>query len=60
MSRLLGLKKSIFLQDSRFSITLVRTGSAAGVTGTTIFVLQGQRRNGIFTDEFFCGLRDAI
>ena len=40
------------LQDSRVSITIVRTGSAAGVTGTTIFVLKFQQRNGIFINYF--------
>ena len=53
ISRLLGLKKSMnFFHDSRVSITLVQTGSAAGVTGLTIFVLKGQQCNGIFIDEF--------
>ena len=52
-SRLLSLKKisMIFLQDGRFYITVVRTISAAVFTGTTIFVLKGQHRHGIFTDE---------
>ena len=36
-------KHELFLQDSIFSITVVRTERAAGVTGTTIFVLKGQR-----------------
>ena len=37
------------LQDSRVSITLVSTGSDAGVTSPTIFALKGQRFHGIFT-----------
>ena len=45
-------RSMIFLEYSRVFITLVRTGSAAGVNGHTIFVLKGQWRNGIFTDEF--------
>ena len=39
------------LQDSRVSITLVRTGIAAGFTGPTIFVLKGQQCNVLFTDD---------
>ena len=67
ISRLLGLQTKIsmfFLQDSRVSITFICTGSADGVTGTTIFVLKGQRRNGIFTYEFLwskgCALGSTI
>ena len=45
-------KHEMFLQYSRVSITLVRTGSAAGVTAPTIFLLKGQQRNGLFIDEF--------
>ena len=52
------------LQDSRVSITLVSTGSTAVVAGPTIFVLKGQRRNGLFTDEFLrskgCALGSTI
>ena len=40
------------MQDGRFFITLVSTGSAAGVNGTNIFVLKGKRLNGHFTDQF--------
>ena len=68
MSRLLGLQKKrcikTFLQDSRVSITLVSTGSAAGVTGPTIFVLKGKLCHGLFKDEFWrskgCVLRSTI
>ena len=55
MSKLLGVQKKIsilFLQDGRFSITIVCTESYSGVTVPTIFLLKGQRYNGIFTDEF--------
>ena len=55
MSILLGLKTKISIklfQDSRFSRTLISTRSAAGVTGSTIFALKGQRRNELFTDDF--------
>ena len=67
MSILLGLqtkRRTIFLQDSRVYINLVHTGSSSGVTGTTIFVLKGQRSNRLFTDEFLrskgCALGSTI
>lgn len=38
--------------NSRVSVTLYRTGSAAGVTGPTAFLPPGQRRRTGFTDNF--------
>lgn len=40
------------LQDSRTSITIVRTGTVSGTTGPTIFVLSGTARRKSYTDEF--------
>ena len=48
------------MQDSRVSVTAVRTGSSNGVTGTTIFALKGQRRHGLFTDECLRSKRCAL
>ena len=42
----------LFLQYSRVYITVVRTGSDAGVTGPTIFLFKGKQCHGIFIDEF--------
>jgi len=45
-------KHEKLLQDSRGSITIVRTGTCAGTTGPTIFLLKGTNRRSEFTDEF--------
>ena len=45
-------KHEKILADSRLSITLVRTGSAAGFTGPTIFLLKGVTRKPEFDDAF--------
>ena len=45
-------KHEKIIQDSRVSITLVRTGRADGVTGPTIFLLKGVRRNSEFRMNF--------
>ena len=37
---------------SRVSITVVQTGSTAGVTGPTIILLKGEKKRQQFTDEF--------
>ena len=37
---------------SRVSITVVRTGSTAGVTGPTIILLKGEKKRPQFTDGF--------
>ena len=46
------MKYEKILQDSRVSITLVRTGSAGGSTGPTIFLLKGKVRSSIYSDIF--------
>jgi hypothetical protein len=40
------------LQDSRVSITIIRTGTAAGTTGPTIFLLKGTKVKAAYTDDF--------
>lgn len=45
-------KHEKILQDSRISITMVRTGTVAGTTGPTIFVLKGTKRRSVYDDKF--------
>jgi hypothetical protein len=45
-------KREINMGSSRVSITILRTGSAAGETGPTTFLPVGTRRKPGFTDEF--------
>jgi hypothetical protein len=45
-------KHEKILQDSCISITIVRTGTVAGTTGPTIFVLKGTKRRSAYDDEF--------
>ena len=45
-------KHEKLLQDSRVSITIVRTGTCAGTTGPTIFLLKGTKVKPAFSDEF--------
>eukprot|EP00957_Ditylum_brightwellii_P008027 609012-Ditylum_brightwellii.AAC.1 len=40
------------LQDSQISITIARTGTCAGTTGPTIFLLKGAKKKSAFTDAF--------
>ena len=40
------------LQDTRCSITIVRTGTCAGTTGPTIFLLKGTTKRAAYTDAF--------
>jgi len=40
------------MQDCRRSITIVRTGTTAGTTGPTIFLLKGMKIRKGLTDEF--------
>ena len=40
------------LQDSRVSITIIRTGTAAGTTGPTIFLLKGTKVKAAYIDYF--------
>jgi len=40
------------MSDSRQSITMYRTGSVAGDTGPTVFLLKGQRKKAGYTDAF--------
>ena len=46
-------KHEKLLQDSRVSITVVRTGTVAGDTGPTIFLLKGTKKRAFYTDDFF-------
>jgi hypothetical protein len=46
-------KHEKLLQDSRVSITVVRTGTVAGNTGPTIFLLKGTKKRAFFTNNFF-------
>ncbi len=46
-------KHKKLLQDSRVSITVVKTGTVAGDTGPTIFLLKGTKKRAFFTDDFF-------
>jgi hypothetical protein len=45
-------KHEKLLQDLRVSITVVRTGTVAGDTGPTIFLLKGTKKRVFFTDDF--------
>ena len=46
-------KHEKLLRDTRNSITIVRTGTCAGTTGPTIFLLKGKGKpKAAFTDEF--------
>ncbi len=45
-------KHEKILQDSRIPITIVRTGTIAGTTGPTIFVLKGTQSRSAYNDEF--------
>ncbi len=45
-------KNEKLLQDSRMSITVVRTGTVAGDTRATIFLLKGTKKRAFFTDDF--------
>jgi hypothetical protein len=47
-------KHEKLLQDLRVSITVVRTGTVAGDTGPTIFLLKGMKKRAFFTNNFFC------
>ena len=38
--------------DFRGSITMLRTGSPAGTSGPTTFLMKGKRRNPVYTDSF--------
>ncbi len=40
------------LQDCRCSITVVRTGTASGITGPTIFLLKGTKHRNNFNDDY--------
>lgn len=44
-------KHEKILHDSRCSITMYRTGSVAGDTGPTVFLLEGERIRSNFTDK---------
>ena len=43
-------KHKKLLQDARVSITMVRTGTVGGMTGPTIFLLEGTKVRNEFTD----------
>jgi hypothetical protein len=45
-------KQEKLLQDCRCSITVVRTGTASGITGPTIFLLKGTKRCNNFNDDY--------
>jgi hypothetical protein len=45
-------KHEVNIGSSRVSITMLRTGSAAGETGSTTFLPAGTRRKTEFTDEY--------
>jgi hypothetical protein len=46
-------KHEKLLQDLCVSITVVRTGTVAGDTGPTIFLLKGTKKRAFFTNDFF-------
>ncbi len=46
-------KHDKLLQDLRVSIIVVRTGTVAGDTGPTIFLLKGTKKRAFFTNDFF-------
>ena len=45
-------KHEKLLQDSRVSITIVRTGTVGGTTGPTIFLIKGDKVRKHYSDEF--------
>ena len=45
-------KHEKILQDSRVSITIVRTGTVGGTTGPTIFLIKGEKVKPHFTDDW--------
>ena len=45
-------KHEKILQDSRLSITMVRTGTVAGTTGPTIILLKGVTKQKAYSDDF--------
>ncbi len=45
-------KQKELLQDCRCSITVVRTGTASGITGPNIFLLKGTKRRNNFNDDY--------
>jgi hypothetical protein len=45
-------KHEKLLQDSRVSITIIRTGTAAGTTGPTIFLLKGTKVRAAYTENY--------
>ena len=47
-------------QDSRVSIMMYRTVSVSGVTGTTIFLFEGKKRHGNYSDKLLLTNGDGI
>jgi hypothetical protein len=45
-------KQEKFLQDCRCSITVVRTRTASGITGPTIFLLKGTKHRNNFNNDY--------
>ncbi len=45
-------KQEKLLQDCRCSITVVRTGTASGITEPTVFLLKGAKRHNNFNDDY--------
>ena len=47
-------------QESHVSIKMYRTGSVAGITGTTIFLLEGKKCHGAYIDKLLLTNGDTI